>query len=242
MSRHLTIDFGNTQAKAAIFDGEKCLDLYYGIDHMQLIKLANSDLDAKIMMCSVSQEATHIVNLIENKARILKLDFKTSIPVQNGYGSPETLGMDRLAAVIGANYLYPNVDCLVIDAGTCLTFDFIDSNAKYLGGSISLGIQMRFKALSHFTSKLPFVGSKTDESFDLVGKNTQEAILSGVLNGIVSEVEAIIMNYKARYANINALLCGGDHSFFESRIKHPIFAHPELVLLGLNRILLHNAN
>ncbi len=238
----LAIDFGNTHAKAAIFNGNILVHYYHTIEYFELIKLSNTYIDAPIMLCSVNQEATHIVNLIENKSRLTRLDFNTPIPITNLYQTPQTLGMDRLAAVIGANYLFPNQNCLVIDAGTCLKYDYVDKIGQYLGGSISLGINMRFKALQHYTSKLPLISTQLDVKAELLGQTTYDAILSGVFNGIKNEVEGIIESYTSRFENLKVLMCGGDYTFFESRIKHPIFAHPELVLLGLNRIILHNAH
>jgi type III pantothenate kinase len=238
----LVIDFGNTLAKAALFEGEQMIQLFKNIDHIQLIKLANENINAQIMMSSVNQNATHIINLIENKERITRLDHNTKIPIKNLYLSPETLGMDRLAAAVGANKIFQNHNCLVIDAGTCLTYDYINANSEYLGGSISLGLQMRFRALNQFTSKLPLILVEQIIEPDLIGRKTNEAIVSGVFLGIVNEINGIIDHYHSRFDNLKVLLCGGDHTFFESRIKHPIFAHPELVLLGLNRILLYNAH
>lgn len=238
----IAIDFGNTLAKAALFEGEKMIDLLNGVDYFKLIQFANDNPSAKIMMCSVNQEATHVINLIENKDRIIALNHTTTIPIINAYQTPETLGMDRLAAVVGANYLFKNENCLVIDAGTCVTFDFVDAKAVYWGGLISPGLLMRFKSLQHFTSKLPLIELDKNIQIDLIGTNSKEAIMYGVCSGILNEINLTIDQFKLRYGELKILLCGGDHTFFESRIKHSIFAYPELVLLGLNRILLQNVH
>lgn len=238
----IAIDFGNTSAKAAIFDGDKMVEFYSTIDPLAVIKLSNTYRLDPILLCSVNQESTHVINLIENKSRLGKLDHKTPIPIANLYQTPDTLGMDRLAAAVGANYLFKTNNCLVIDAGTCIKYDFINDKCQFIGGSISPGINMRFSALNHYTSRLPLISPPLDYATSLVGQNTHDAIAAGVYNGVIKEVEGIIESYNARYENLKVLISGGNHAFFESRIKHPIFVHPELVLLGLNRIIVHNAH
>lgn len=237
---NIAIDFGNSVAKAAVFEGDKLMDYYHALSPVELIKLVNDHPQASVITATVTADATHIINLIENKSRLTKLEHKTPTPISNTYLTPETLGMDRLAAVVGANYLYPKTDCLVIDAGTCITYDFVDENAVYHGGSISLGLKMRFKALHHFTSRLPLLEYKEDK-YKLIGKDTEEAMVSGVVGGIENELIGIISSYIMRYPQLKVIICGGDGPFFESIIKQRIFAVPELVLIGLNRILIYNA-
>jgi type III pantothenate kinase len=236
---NICIDFGNTSIKAAIFNEDKMVKNLPKLSQVELLNLVNNHKEYKLAIASVNQEVTHIVNLIENKQRLTMLNSSTPLPIQNQYESPQTLGMDRLAAAVGANFLYPNQNCLVIDAGTCITYDLIDKNGNYQGGSISPGLNMRFKALNHFTSKLPLIKEQTFEG--LTGKNTQDSIISGVSLGLTGEINWIIDEYKAQFLELTIIICGGDASFFESRIKHHIFAVPELVLIGLNRALNYNA-
>jgi type III pantothenate kinase len=150
--------------------------------------------------------------------------------------------MDRLAAVVGANYFFPEQDCLVIDAGTCITFDYIDRNKKYFGGSISPGLTMKFKALHTFTGRLPLVEQteKNAEQVPLVGQNTVACLQSGVLNGTLAEVDGMIAAYLKQSPDLITVMCGGDAPFFETNLKARIFAVPDLVLIGLNRILNYN--
>lgn len=232
---NIVVDFGNTSVKAAIFDSNNLIEYFPNFTSVELSRVINNHLDYKILISSVSNDSTHFINLIENKSRLKILDFNTKIPITNLYETPQTLGMDRIAAAVGAFTNYPNVDCLVIDAGSCITYDFLDKNGQFHGGSISPGISMRYKALQHFTAKLPLLD---DRSFkNLIGKNTKDAINIGVLNGIVGEMEHIISEFKEKYPDICIIITGGDVSFFETTIKHSIFAFPTLVLVGLNTIL-----
>jgi type III pantothenate kinase len=147
--------------------------------------------------------------------------------------------MDRLAAVVGASFLFPDSDCLVIDAGTCITYDYVDREQNYQGGSIALGLEMKFKALHTFTQKLPLV-QQTRAEVPLTGRNTVDAIRSGVLHGSVAELNGIIKAYTKIAPKLVVVLCGGDAAFFETNLKGRIFVVPELVLIGLNRILNYN--
>src|SRR5690606_34521365 len=178
------------------------------------------------------------------EAKVFYFNHQLPIPITNGYATPETLGADRLAGVIGAKNIYPENPVLVIDAGTCITYDFIDKAGFYAGGSISPGLRMRFKAMNHFTGKLPEVevdmnitGFKSS-----YGKDTQESLISGVVNGLLFEVEGFIKKYNNQYLDLRVILCGGDSTFFDTRLKNSIFAHqillePNLVMIGLNTVV-----
>ena len=237
--KNICIDFGNTTVKAAVFEGKTLLEHYPKLTQVELLSFVNTHTDHKLAIASVSNEVTHIVNLIEHKERLTILNHLTPVPVKNLYQTPKTLGMDRLAAVVGANFLYPNTDCLVIDAGTCITYDLVDRLGQYHGGSISLGIAMRYKAIHHYTAKLPLLEMGDFEG--LIGTNTEDAIVSGINQGVVGEMTWIINQYKAQYPQIRTVMCGGSTAFFETKIKEHIFAVPELVLIGLNTILNYNA-
>ena len=151
------------------------------------------------------------------------------------------MGSDRIAASIGAYYLYSNTNVLVIDMGTCIKYNFTNSQNHYLGGSISPGLQMRFKALHQFTSKLPLLQPDTLK-VELIGDNTQNSLLSGVINGIIAEMDGIINQYKEQYPDLVCVITGGDCEHFAKQLKNSIFVHPNLVLRGLNNILNFNIN
>jgi type III pantothenate kinase len=166
------------------------------------------------------------------------LSANTPLPIENRYLTKETLGKDRIAAVVGAYDLYPNQNLLVIDAGTAITYDFINEKGQYLGGNISPGIEMRFKALNYYTGKLPRVQPK--EWNKLYGSTTEEAILGGVLNGVVFEVDKTIESFKEFYKNLKVIITGGDAEFFDNKLKNSFFVNFNLLALGLNRILEYN--
>ena len=164
----------------------------------------------------------------------------TKIPLKNLYKSVSTLGSDRTSASVGAYYLYPNSDVLVIDAGTCIKYNFTNSDNEYLGGGISPGIEIKFKALQQFTSRLPLV--EFNISFtELIGTSTENSILSGVLNGTVAEIDGIINDYKLQFPDLICVLTGGNSEYLAKRLKNSIFAHQNLVLKGLNDILNYNS-
>ena len=166
------------------------------------------------------------------------LTDKKKVPLTNKYKTPNTLGKDRLAGVIGVTSLYPKKDILVFDAGTCLTMDFVNKKGEYIGGRISPGIEMRYKALHTFTDKLP-LGQK-EKTTPIIGDDTHSSIASGVQQGILAEVKSIISEYKLRNPDTIVVVTGGDCFFFEKELKNSIFANPNLVLIGLNEILDYN--
>ena len=188
------------------------------------------------ILSSVSAVSQDVIDALTQKAaHFMELTADTPIPVRNLYKTPETLGKDRLAAVVGAYSLFPGRDILVIDAGTALTFDFVDREGKYHGGSISPGLNMRFRALHEFTKKLPLL-SQTDDC-EMFGDTTASAITSGVQNGIIFEVESYIHQFVNKFPQLVTILTGGDVNFFVGKIKKYIFAEPNLVFLGLEKII-----
>ena len=169
----------------------------------------------------------------------IELDHETKLPIGNLYETPETLGKDRLAAAVGANELFPDQNLLIIDAGTAITYDLVSENNEFIGGNISPGLQMRFKALNQFTGKLPLV-SYSDE-FQDIGRNTTEAIRAGVQNGILYEIAQTIELFNKNYQNLQIVMTGGDSIFFDKKLNYTIFVHFNITLIGLNRILEYNA-
>lgn len=209
----------------------------------ELMEAVPDDRNARVIISSVNESSAILKNKFRDFKEVFVLDHTSKIPIKSLYRTPETLGMDRLAAAIGANFLYGSDSCLIIDAGSCITYDLVDANGNYQGGSISPGIGIRFRSLHAFTSKLPlleFEDFSEKMAIDLIGKTTEESILSGVINGIFAELNTIVLQYRELYPGIRILICGGDANYFESKIKQPIFAIPELVHWGLNRILEYN--
>lgn len=239
---NLTIDIGNSTTKYAIFDNFQIIQSGI-IESMQkkfLVKLFNEFSITSIIVSSVGELlSAEIVEIIElNSVKLIDFDQNTRLPFMNLYKTPETIGKDRLAAIAGALYHYPQENVLVIDAGTAITYDILTDKQEFLGGNISLGIKMRFKALNFYTKRLPLIEHK--DAFEFIGANTSEAIASGVLNGILYEVDGMIDSCNERFKSMRTVFTGGDTYFFDSNLKNRIFAHPNLVLEGLNYILEYN--
>lgn len=238
---NLCIDQGNSSTKVGIFDEDKMHELYVyeEFDIVELQKICNLFLiDNCIVSSVVSQNVEMLEWLKTHVKHFINLSHTTSIPIENRYETPETLGRDRLAAVIGASYLQPESDILVIDAGTAITYDFIDKNQVYWGGNISAGINLRMRALHEFTNKLPLVEIATDTP--LLANNTKAALISGTLYGIIFEMDGYISTLKNKYPQLSIYLTGGSTFYFDKRLKNTIFAEKNLVLIGLNRILQYN--
>jgi type III pantothenate kinase len=238
----LCFDIGNTLIKLAVFKGNEMIN-FRTIDYNGLQGIAQTIDEFKVeaaIISSVSEEPSDLIEEIKSRVdKLIILGTSTKLPIENCYETKETLGKDRLAAVVGANYLYPETDLLIIDAGTAITYDFINQSGQYLGGNISPGIQMRYKALNHFTSRLPLVEmTYQPQNF---GKNTIDAIRAGVQNGIVFEVDGTIDYFKQLHPGLRVLFTGGDAKFFDNKLKNVIFVLSNLVMVGLNRILVYNA-
>ena len=238
---NLIIDIGNTVAKVALFnDGEM----------VEVLTESNQSLDCLKALCVKYPVNQGIVaTVIDLNERVLAdlaalpfpllwLNHETPLPVVNLYETPETLGYDRMAAVVGANEQFPHRNILVIDAGTCITYEFIDSKGQYHGGNISPGMQMRFKALRQFTGRLPLVDTNGRKL--PMGRDTETAIRAGVLKGMEYEISGYIESMKHKYPELLVFLTGGDEFSFDSSVKSIIFADRFLVLKGLNRILNYN--
>jgi type III pantothenate kinase len=209
------------------------------VNHLSMLKYEHVQLNQAILSSVKAVDPELIGFLSTNFDRFIELDHHTSLPIENHYQTPETLGKDRIAAAVGANDLFPNQNILVIDAGTAITYDLISEKNEFLGGNISPGLQMRFKALNQFTGKLPLV-DYSDE-FQLIGTNTEQAIRAGVENGILYEIEGTIESFNRNYENLQIVMTGGDSIFFDKKLNYSIFVHFNLTLIGLNRILEHNA-
>jgi len=236
---NLAVDIGNSAIKYALFEADTFIRFGQVPDETVLLQLAEFSAITNIIFSSV--RATESILLSQKPAgkKVLKLTWQLPVPITNHYETPQTLGMDRLAAVVGANFLYPDRDILVLDAGTCITCDYIDKNKNYQGGSITLGLDMKFRALHTFTQKLPLIEQKA-ANVPLTGRNTADAIRSGVMHGTVAELNGIIQAYTVLSPDLVVVFCGGDAAFFETNLKATIFVVPELVLIGLNRILNYN--
>jgi len=240
---NLVIDIGNSRTKIALFNQH---DLMFNVpmdhltaNHVKMLKDEHPQLNRAILSSVKPYDEDLKRVLTDQFDQFLELDHLTALPIENHYETPETLGKDRLAAAIGANELFPDQNLLVIDAGTAITYDLVSEKNQYLGGNISPGLEMRFKALHQFTGKLPLVTQSDD--FETIGRNTTDAIRAGVQNGILYEMAQNIDFFNRNYQNLHIIMTGGDSNFFDKKLNYSIFVHFNLTLIGLNRILEHNA-
>ncbi len=241
---NLVIDWGNSSLKTGWFLGSKLVETGRYESLQSLMVDFAQRAPAQVLVSSTSRPGSDIrEQLTDVVTNFWVLDSQTSVPIRKAYDTPATLGADRVAAAVGATTLFPGQDCLILDLGTCLTADLVDREAVFQGGLISPGVQMRFRAMHEQTARLPLLERSADlgQSWPaLAAKNTRQAMMSGVLNGMAFEMNGIIENYRRERPGIVVLVCGGDASSFESRLKPPIIVVPELVLIGLNRILSYN--
>ena len=241
---NLAIDIGNTLAKLAVIDDGQVVDFQKTekIDSAFVEKILeeNPEIEAAIIVSTGEYETAWEQMLEKRMKRFIRFGAETPIPIENGYATPQTLGLDRLAAAVAANALYPNSNVLIVDFGTAITVDFVSAEGRFLGGNISPGAATRFRALHHFTKRLPLC-ELDEDSVRLLGNSTQTAIESGVVNGIVYEIEGYIRDLQQRYNNLRIIFTGGEGDFFAKRLKNTIFATYDVVAYGLNRILEYNA-
>jgi len=237
---NLVIDYGNSSAKVGVFEDHRMKEKFVFTSAEEARAYVAASPAAHVMVSSVSRDAEEVSSWAIRARKKFILRHTLPLPITNGYATPATLGVDRLAGACGAWAMFPGNNCLVIDAGTCITYDFLEAGGTYLGGGISPGLHMRFQAVHTFTKKLPLVGLA--EPVDLIGTSTESCIQSGVINGVLEELEGIIRRYREKFGDLRVILCGGDTHFFENQLKASIFAVPELVLSGLNSILIYNVN
>lgn len=239
---NLVVDYGNSSAKVGIFDNHLLKDKFIFRSADELKKFLQSSKEENFIISSVSHDAEEISTWAVNAKRRFILHHSLPLPITISYATPTTLGVDRIAGVCGAQQMFPGKNSLVIDAGTCITYDFIDSSGSFAGGGISPGMSMRFQAVHTFTKRLPLIGAPAKAAVSLIGESTEACIKSGVVNGVIAELDGIILRYGEKFEGLRVILCGGDVHFFENSLKASIFAVPELVLSGLNSILIYNVN
>jgi len=235
----LVVDIGNTLIKLAVFKQDEIVFNtsfeFFGEKEFEEI-LKQFTLESAIVS-SVREDNERIMEIISSKIKTFLLDHNTNLPFENNYLSKQSLGRDRIALMAGASVLFPNENILVIDAGTCITYDLLNKNNKYYGGSISPGLNMRLKALNHFTSKLPLIDLKENHIPELMGNTTENSILSGVIRGCAGEINSIIESYTLVNKQLRVLLTGGDYKYFDKLLKYKTFAAPNLVFIGLKGIM-----
>lgn len=239
--RNLCIDIGNTSTKLLVFENDEVIlrKNVKSLDLKLIDLLIRKYKPERSMICTVAKTPVSVKKYLQKKTTYFDLSVNLRFPVKVNYATPESLGLDRLAGIVGASKLFKGKSVLVIDLGTCIKYDFLSKNNSYKGGSISPGLYMRLSALHHYTDKLPLLEPERTNGF--IGKSTKTSILTGVQTGILAEMEGFIARYKKRYGSLKIILSGGDSTRFEGQLKIPIFAAPDLVCIGLNEIINFNA-
>lgn len=238
---NLIIDIGNTSTKLAVFERDTLAGVFSepGQSMQTLPQLISTYKIERGIAVTVADIRADVLERLKNLPfPLLWLNKDTPLPVTNLYRTPGTLGYDRIAAVVGAYDRFPGKDLLVIDAGTAITYEFIDAKGRYHGGNISPGVHMRLKALNQYTSHLPLVSPEGE--LPPIGQDTETAIRAGVMKGIEYEIRGYIISLRDKYPGLLVFLTGGDGFSFDSKLKNIIFADRFLVLKGLNRILNDN--
>jgi len=235
---NLSIDIGNSSVKTGLFDDSELIEHQKFNTNGQLKKYISQKSPSRIIVSNVSKENQELKEFLQ-QFNTLFLAKETPLPIQLNYLSP-TLGQDRIALAVAGMSTFPVKNVLVIDAGSCITYDVVTANKEYIGGAISPGLNMRLKAMHHFTGKLPAVPPKIDTF--LIEKTTEDCMLSGTINGILGEISSYINKIKSQLVSLEVIITGGDAQIIqlEKELKNNIFADPFLVLKGLNEILLYN--
>lgn len=239
---NITIDIGNTRTKIGVFDRDRLMDkvVMDGFDGVKVFEVATNHDAKNIIFSSVSTviDDAILAKFQHQFQTVIQLTADTPLPIENRYATPLTLGKDRLAAVVGAYALHGDEACLVIDAGTCITYDILAPGGKFIGGNISPGVELRLKAMHHFTQRLPLPESRIVDSE--WGNSTEKALVNGAILGVIFEMDGFIGRAKEEYGSLNTILTGGDANIFGKTLKNEIFANSNLVLIGLNKILNYN--
>ncbi|MEO2063178.1 MAG: type III pantothenate kinase [Christiangramia sp.] len=241
---NLVLDAGNTRVKLAVFQQDEILEK--AICSSENFFEISGELFQKYpgigqgIVSNVGKLPENMLEKLPENIKMLHLDGEIKLPFRMKYTTPQSLGKDRIALIAAAVQQYPGKNVLVIDAGTCITYDFKNSREEYLGGAISPGMQMRFKSLHKFTANLPLITAKPEA--DLIGNSTENSILSGIINGLKMELKGIIQSYESEFEHLTVIYTGGDSQFLSIPLKNSIFANSNFLLEGLNFILEFNIN
>ncbi len=244
---NLILDIGNTRTKMALFDKINQLQdkkVQTQCDQVSIEQFIEGKKIEGIILTNSGEVPNEVLSWLQKKAKtFIHLSNTTPVPIENKYGTPQTLGKDRLAAAVGATVLFPKQNCLFVDCGTCLTYNIVSAEGAFLGGNITPGVTMRLRAMHEFTARLPLVTiSDNLEKNQLcpIGTTTEMALRNGAQWGALMEMEGFLEGFMQRFSHLKTLLTGGDADFFVKYIKKEIFAEPNLVLIGLNTILNYN--
>jgi len=236
---NLVLDIGNSSAKFGVFQNGRMISKMGSVAHKGIVATIKNKNPQNMIVSAVG---IYDNNLPEVPGKSIQLSTKTALPITLNYDTRESLGVDRIAAAVGASVLNPGNDSLIIDAGSCITYDLLESGEIFQGGIISPGMRLRTRSMHTLTRDLPLISMEDSigKEIPFIGKSTIESMQSGVLYGLLGEINSVVEKYKEKSPGIRVYLCGGEAQYFEKRLKASIFAVPELVLVGLNKILEHN--
>jgi len=237
----LAVDIGNTKIKAAVFEGAALVEKFVfdketGLEGIKKI-IEKFPQATQSIMSSVGKEGDGLLLWLKEHTQLTEVSHNLTFPFQNNYATPATLGVDRMVLAAGATLQYPNKHRLVIDAGTCITYDFVDGSNTYLGGAISPGLQLRYNAMHTFTAKLPLLYAQMPQNY--IGNSTKESMHSGAVNGLLHELNGFVDQYCEQYQDVTVILTGGDADFLAKRLKNTIFANSNFLLESLNLLYLY---
>ncbi|NUY82509.1 type III pantothenate kinase [Flavobacterium sp. MAH-1] len=240
----LTIDIGNTRTKGAVFEYDALVWQFVTTENDWQKKVSET-LEkflniTDLVVASVGKTQKEALEIFRDRVKLRFISHETTFPFENKYATPTTLGIDRMVLAAGSVLQFPQQNRLVIDAGTCITYDYTDSNDNYLGGAISPGIRLRYEALHAYTARLPLL--ETEFPNDMIGDSTAQAIHSGVVNGVMNEIDGFIDSCRDRWPNFIIILTGGDAEFLAKRLKNTIFANPNFLLESLYRTFQFSLN
>lgn len=231
----IVVDVGNTRVKVAVYDQNTWRNFYQTSlkEFRPLIEKITENIDQKvaIVLSSVGKFNDYQLKWLATKGDLQIISAQNPLPFVNKYDTPHTLGADRVALAAGMALEFPAQNKLVIDCGTCITYDFVNAKNEYLGGAISPGLQLRYKSLNDYTAQLPLL--TLSEEHALVGTSTAQSIHSGVINGTGFEIDGVINAYKAQFDNLTVVLTGGDAIFLAKSIKNSIFVRSNFLLESL---------
>lgn len=241
---NLIVDVGNTLVKIAVFQDDKLIEkqsvVISGFEALQKKFFEKYPNIKKSILSSVGNLPNEVIEILKMHCKVLVLDASLKLPFKNCYATPHTLGVDRIALVAASVHNNSHQNVLIVDAGSCITYDFITNENNYLGGAISPGIRLRYKSLHLLTANLPLL--ETEMPASIVGDTTAAAIHSGVVIGIIKEIDGVIDDYREKYSDLTVILTGGDAIFLSKRLKNSIFANSNFLLEGLNFILEYNTH
>jgi len=243
LGMNLIVDVGNSLIKVAVFQDSQLIhkETIIKSEFKTALEIIKNDFTiSKIALSKVADLPENYRLKLEKIATIFEISHTIKLPFKNLYTTPQTLGLDRIALAAAATKLYAYKNVLVIDAGTCITYDFINKSNEYLGGAISPGVYMRYKAMNTFTGKLPLLDPNLPKSF--IGNSTATSMHSGVVYGTCAEIDGTITRYKQQYEDLTVILTGGDAQFLRENIKNGIFANSNFLLVGLNYLLEFNTD